>query len=213
MNPFKSDTAPYVATLLISALGWLLTTLHGEIQSSAIIAYEMKVSDKMATLEIRNISNSAAIQNASIALICPQVGSCLTPMSVENKTPHYGAAVRLPPTGDVPVIHANDSSQIAATVNLPVGGRTRLVTGYAGGPPQFYFFQGDAPVQVVEARSLKGLFIAHYGQFLGGLFIFTVGALCAWLGLNLFTRSKKATPDAPQPLNVVLSLANADGND
>lgn len=212
MNPFKSDSAPYVATLLISALGWFLTTLHGEIRAIAVLAYHTRETDGVLTLEMRNISGVVAIKDAEIALICPKAVSCVRPVSQSNGVPRYGAVARVQPTGDAPQVTSSDSTQISARISLPPGGRTRIVTPYDDQPPQFYYFQTTAtPMQVVPANGPRGLFIAHYGQMLGALFALVAGALGVWLVLNLFTRDTKAPKNEPPPLHVVLKLDDGGG--
>jgi hypothetical protein len=212
MNPFKSDTAPYVATLLISALGWLLTTLHGEIRSIAVLAYQPRLTAGELTLEMRNISGVVAIKDAEISLICPKTASCVRPVGWSNGNPRYGSVARVQPTGDAPQVTSSDSTQISARISLPPGGRTRIVTPYDGQPPEFYYFQTTAtPMQVVKLNSPRGLFIAHYGQLLGALFALVAGALGVWLVRNLFTRAPQEPKDEPPPLHVVLRLDDGDG--
>jgi hypothetical protein len=206
MNPFRSASAPYIATLLISALGWLLTTLHGEIRSAAVLAYEIRVQGDQLTLEMSNLSSSAAIKDAPVALICPDTKPCITPVNPGAASPRYGRPMRVAPVGDYPRVSTSDETQISAVVSLPAGGRTRLTTPYRDVPPDFYAFQNSGtPLQVVEAKSLKGLFIAHYGLFLGALLGLLSIALGVWLVRNLFPFKTEPQGETP-PMRIVLSL-------
>lgn len=224
MNPFKSDSAPYVATLLISALGWFLTTLHGEIRSTPVLTYETGLKDGWLTLEVRNVSTTAVVSNAYIALLCPpKQPECVRPLNPsEPSSPSYGELQFVRPTGDRLNIFNADKTHIFAWVTLPAGGRTRLRTPYGGQAPDFYYFNiwpydlpdlapGAArpistPIQVIDARSPKGLFIVHYEKLLGVFFALISGALGVWLIHNLFMRAEKETKRETTALDVVLRL-------
>lgn len=69
---WKRENAPYLVTIIVAALGWLITRSVDETMKSPLVAYSLKESmengNRIITARLRNISSATVFRNLYVVL-------------------------------------------------------------------------------------------------------------------------------------------------
>jgi hypothetical protein len=199
MNPFTSDKAPYAIALLISAIGWLLASLHGSVQNSQIIAYRITASDHDVVLRVTNLSKTKVINGVSLGLLCKDGTACLAGPRPRGE---IARSRRVPPVAAPVEFIATTPGEASFTTSLSPGARAEIVAFRASGKdaPDFFLLPdaaGAAPgIYVVDSHNPFAWFVAHYYLIMTAISLILAAGFTAWLALNLLPLIQRKPKDS-----------------
>jgi hypothetical protein len=135
MNPLVDEKAPYVLVLLVSLLGWFLTSAVNEAGKTTLLSYDLYpyIADGSPYLEVvvRNQSLGRMLRDAPIVLTCPRA-ECLTQANPKTGgsfgtaigSGSWTVALNPAPEPDTPT-----AASFTFTPEIPAGGELRAVVG------------------------------------------------------------------------------------
>jgi hypothetical protein len=150
---FLSDKAPFILSLALSILGWLITTTITNLSDVVIIGVAETVEPGKATLTITNHSTKKSLVGGLITVTCFGV-ACFTGSS-DGPRLHEIAPYAIKGTK----VCSNDSENITAMLSLPPSGQIQIETPLKAGSVPKLMFNGLTPSETsacpTSASSLK----------------------------------------------------------
>lgn len=213
MNIFRSDSAPYVLALIVSALGWYFAQLTEELRSSRTAIYTVSHSSLNRTAEVtfENLSRSEAMRGLIVHAACD--GDSRVDPSVRNRsrTIVYPPHRPLEDTGlestarqESYRIGIAPGGAIGVNFSLPNCQSTITLSFNQESDPQFY---------LIPSRSIEGFVASNYAVVLVIGFVVFASILAIWIMISLYFlwRRRKHEDDKgsdPQRLDVSLTLVD-----
>jgi len=208
MNPFQSNSAPFILALIVSALGWYVGEINSDIRNTKVATYRLdaEANAPRAVVTIENVSRTESLEDIVFALECG--GDVDERQSGNNR----GGIVKFPPIAPIKGIVDRTAGRIAVTASLAPGGAIGLRAALADcrGPLVFYYKpKGNDHFLLLSGSSLRGWMAKNYIDALPILFFVLAILFLAWLGLNVFYwwRRRNETPLADNFHNVRLWAA------
>ena len=194
MATSQGSSTPYVVSVLVAALGWLVATVSAELQTTPAISYTTSYKDGAYVLLVENISAQRALSNIHLSLACSgETQGCFS----ANKT----GAVIASPIAIAPTAQPHMNAPISTTkdvsfyITLPPGGAFALkvpAASPAAQTPILYNMPDTADSVALRVRqpSISSFFIQHYYEILLTLFLTGALAFGAWLLSRLVATAK-----------------------
>ncbi len=184
---FKSDKAPFILSLTLSILAWLITTAIGNLSDVVILGVDTKRNSEHVTFVVQNHSIGKSLSDAVISFTC-LTGDCLEPLTnntyaeqqsvapysiqgnkiCSSSARNFVAILSLPPTAQ-----ARFKTKLKADA-LPIFGFSgRLAEGVRGCPNSGSELKVEN-VRIIEGWSLLLLLVDYYYYFLVGSILVTL---------------------------------------
>lgn len=201
MNIFKSDTAPYAFGLLLTVLGWHVSQFVTEITQTQAVSYSVRVDSETREIvaEIRNVSRTKSLTNATFSLSCRGGAHCLTPLEPPEpgSDPEYGTIRTFPPNAVQPVPVADEPHRVAFRSTVAAGGRYAIVAraARADAPIDFYYVPDPAnplDIFIYRRNTVTGFLVENYLRVLVVSFVLCLLALLASIVLSVRRGKEKA---------------------
>lgn len=200
MWAFTVRAGPYLVTIIVSALGWLLTNAANDLQLSAVLSYRMVSSDNSQVAIVTNLSKLKPIDRAHISLRCQSPSSPCFTLDRGN----HGTAVpqSISPTGSsASDVDISDAFEATFYVTLPPGGQIALVTHPLKTSKLSIFNIPDTTSSksvYLLREDLFTFFLAHYYEAIFLAFITFFVILILWtigiLGKDLTSANPTGSP-------------------
>jgi hypothetical protein len=203
MNPLVDDKAPYALALLVTLLGWFLTSAVSDADKTLLVSYDVVpfVSDTKdyVNIVVRNQSLSLPLRNMDVMLVCEGV-PCLTKANPVTR----GAFAVANPTSQwlvqpnpISPPDTDTSVNLVFRPEIPARGELSIIVGrVADSPvPQVMFALPPASARTPEIErgySIRGAIFANWFWVLlaGGAALALV--VLGWI--VLIQRQKEARP-------------------
>ena len=206
MNIFKSDKAPYIFGLLLTVLGWHVSQFVREITSTQAVSYSVTIDPQTREViaEIRNVSRTKSLINATFSLACRSGAHCLVPIETPEpgSPPEYGAIRTYPPNAVQPTTVTNQPHGVSFRSTVAAGGVYAIVArvNAADAPLDFYYLPDAArPLDIFIYRrsTVTGFLVENYLRVLVGSFVICLIAtlLSIWYSMKL-ARSEASSPES-----------------
>lgn len=186
LDVFKSDKAPYVLGLLVTVIGWHVSQFVSEIQRTQAVSYSLSIDPETREVvaEIRNVSRTKSLINATFSLACRGGAHCLAPLEPPEpgETPDYGRIRSFPPNSVHPAPRYNEPSAITFTSTVAAGGRYAIIgrAARADAPIEFYYVpDSNRPLDIFIYRrnTVTGFLVENYLRMLVISFLLCLAAL------------------------------------
>ena len=206
MNIFKSDKAPYIFGLLLTVLGWHVSQFVTEITRTQAVSYSVRIDPgtREVVAEIRNVSRTKSLINATFSLSCRGGANCLVPIETPEpgSDPEYGTIRTFPPNGVQPTPVTDEPHGVAFRGTVAAGGRYAIVARAArtDAPINFYYVPDpDRPLDIFIYRrnTVTGFLVENYLRLLVVSFALCLLALLASIVFTV----RRGRGDAPVPAN------------
>lgn len=203
MNPLVDDKAPYALALLVTLLGWFLTSAVSDADKTLLVSYDVVPFTADArdyvNVIVRNQSLSLPLRNMDVMLVC-EGGPCLTKsnaltggaFAVPNPTSQW--LVQLNPISPP---EAETSGNLVFRPEIPARGELSIIVGSVAGTarPQVLFSLPPGSIRTPEIErgySIRGAIFANWFWVLliGGAGLAV--AVLSWTAL--IHRNKEARP-------------------
>lgn len=207
MNIFKSDKAPYIFGLLLTILGWHVSQFVREITGTQAVSYSVTIDPQTheVVAEIRNVSRTKSLTNATFSLTCRRAAHCLVPIETPEPgiPPEYGAIRTYPPNAVQPTTVTNQPHGVSFRSTIAAGGVYAIVAraATADAPIDFYYLpDADRPLDIFIYRrsTVTGFLVENYLRVLVGSFVLCLIAtlLSIWYSIKLAISDAASPPAA-----------------
>lgn len=183
---FKSDKAPYVLGLLVTVLGWHVSQFVNEITRTQAVSYNLTIDSETREVvaEIRNVSRTKSLINATFSVACRGGVQCLVPLErpEPGESPEYGRIRTFPPNSVHPIQRLNESTAITYMGTVAAGGRYAIIGRAARADSQIEFYYLPDPAQpldifIYKRRTVTGFLVENYLRMLVISFVLCLAAL------------------------------------
>lgn len=210
MNLFTSDKAPAILVVLLSVVGFYVSTVVTEIRGQAAVTYDFTTDrDGSASLRLKNVALATTVENARFEMAClSQRPDCLDPMS--DRDGDFHRLTRLPPVSpnNIDVVSSARGAVLSATL-LP-GAVIEITVQRSGRAISdkdelvfFYNANEDAPqvLLLLKSAMLTSLLIDKYFDVMVLAFMAALVGLVVVIFLPFFRKPTAIQTKAVTPSN------------
>ncbi|MDD9733860.1 hypothetical protein PVW46_28480 [Mameliella sp. AT18] len=204
MNLFTSQQAPAILAVILSVIGFYISTVVAEIRSQPVVTYRFSQSaDGTAELRLKNVSLAQVVADARFEIACTDGREdCL----MAQPSGGYAVLDRTPPVSPTNVTLEASPREAAIRANLVPGAVVALAVRQAptanAVPLEFYYTASKTAPEALllfDARSLTALFVDNYFTLMLVVFLVAAAALTLVIVVPplVALRTRKTGPEDP----------------
>ncbi|MFC0159772.1 hypothetical protein CDZ97_05475 [Mameliella alba] len=204
MNLFTSQQAPAILAVILSVIGFYISTVVAEIRSQPVVTYRFSQSaDGTAELRLKNVSLAQVVADARFEIACTDGREdCL----MAQPSGGYALLDRTPPVSPTNVTLEAGPREVAIRANLVPGAVVALAVRQAptanAVPLEFYYTASKTAPEALllfDSRSLTALFVDNYFTLMLVVFLVAAAALTLVIVVPplVALRTRKTGPEDP----------------
>lgn len=204
MNLFTSQQAPAILAVILSVIGFYISTVVAEIRSQPVVTYRFSHSAVgAAQLRLKNVSLAQVVADARFEIACTDGREdCL----MAQPSGGYAVLDRTPPVSPTNVTLEAGPREAAIRANLVPGAVVALAVRQArtanAVPLEFYYTASKTAPEALllfDARSLTALFVDNYFTLMLVVFLVAAAALTLVIVVPplVALRTRRTGPEDP----------------
>ncbi|WP_305968261.1 MULTISPECIES: hypothetical protein [unclassified Mameliella] len=205
MNLFTSQQAPAILAVILSVIGFYISTVIAEIRSQPVVTYHFGQStDGTAKLRLKNVSLAQVVADARFEIACTDGREdCL----MAHPSGTFAVIDRTPPVSPTNVTLEASPREATIRANLVPGAvvalSVRQTPAAKGVPLEFYYTASKTAPEALllfDARSLTALFVDNYFTLMLVVFLVAAAALTLVIVVPplVALRARQPAPDDPE---------------